>query len=215
MAKQKIIIDPTTLPGAKTSHNASNDDNSEAKPQNGQSTTETTSIQAVEMPPRYRPHIEATREAVKEHVKEEKKNIKKFHDLVDKSVTVLYKMTNIVPLLTSELIIDTAKVTIIHRPFLFSERIHSVSIRDIEDCFIETSLFFATLNIVDRGFVENVVQVRWVRKSKAEKARRIITGLVEAAKEQIDITKLTQDSLKEELEEIGKVREAETSVSKA
>lgn len=147
-------------------------------------------------------------EAVKEAMKLEFTNKQKFNELLNRSKKVLLKISNIIPLLTSDVIIDINKVDIIHRFFFFSGRNHSIAIKDITDVFTETIPFLGTLNIVDEGFAENTVRVRWLKKKEAEKARRIITGLMEARKEEVDITKLDDKNLASKFEELGKIREA-------
>ncbi len=149
------------------------------------------------------------------NLKNDPANKNKLDGLVQKTDNVLLKVSNIVPVLTTDIVIDSSKVSVVYRPFPFSERIHSISVRDITDVYIETVPFFATLNIVDTGFVENLVKITWLVKSDAEKARRIITGLMQANKENIDL-KLVQDKeLGPKLEEIGKVRDSKTTVSNA
>jgi len=158
---------------------------------------------------------EGMKQAMQETIRDKSRNTYKFYGLMNKSEKVVHKIKNIVPLLPGEIIIDTSKVTFIHRPFFFSERIHAISIKDVTDVYVETAPFFATLNIVDANFVENVVKLNWFWKKDAEKARRIITGLMETSKEQVDLKNIEDDALAEKLEEIGKARATKTSVSGA
>jgi hypothetical protein len=158
---------------------------------------------------------EGVKEAMKETVKDQKKNTFKFFGLLNKSEKLVYRIKNIIPVFTGEVVIDTAKITVINRPFFFSERIHSISIKDISDVFIDTAPFFGTLNIVDTNFAETTIKQKWFWKKDAEKARRIITGLMAAAKEEVDLKNIDDDGLDEKLEEIGRLRGSVTSVSKA
>lgn len=155
------------------------------------------------------------KEAMKESVREHRKNTFKFFGLLNKSEKMVARFKNIVPLLPGEVVIDTAKITFIHRPFFFSERIHSISVKDISDVYVETAPIFATLHIVDVNFTENLISLNWFWKKDAEKARRIITGLMAASKEQVDLKTVDDDGLDEKLEEIGRLRGVNTSVSKA
>ncbi len=197
--KPQIVVDPTELPGSLVfTQNKSKSTDVPFEESQKESAKE-----------------EGKLEATKQTARDEEENVSKLDKLLDKSTDILLKIRNIVPIFTSEMIVDSTKVTVIHRPFFFSERIHSVSVQDISDVYIDTVPFFATIYIVDTGFVDNVVKVRWVWKPNAEKARRIITGLIEAAKKNIDVdTAATKgESLAKKLEEIGKVREATTTVS--
>lgn len=164
---------------------------------------------------------EGIEEAIKETVKQKRRNTFKFYGLLNKSEGVILRIRNIIPIFTGEIVIDTAKVTLIHRPFFFSERIHSISVKDISDVYIETVPFLATIYIVDTGFADvtapenTTVKIRWLWKRDAERARRIITGLMESVKEEVDLKNLDEEGLFERLEEIGKVREAHTTVTEA
>jgi len=158
---------------------------------------------------------EGIQQAMRETVRENRRNTFKFYGLINKSEKIVHKIKNIVPLLPGEIIIDTSKITFIHRPFFFSERIHAISVKDITDVYVETAPFFGTLNVVDANFAENVVKLNWFRKRDAEKARRIITGLMAVSKENVDLKNVEEDDLDDKLEEIGKIRETKTSVSKA
>jgi hypothetical protein len=158
---------------------------------------------------------DALKEATKETIRLQRQNTKKLNDLIHKSENVLLKVRNIIPIFTDEIVIETSKITVIKRPFFFSEKIHSISVKDITDVYIETAPFFANINIIDANFSETSIRISWFLKKNAEKARRIITGLMESAKEGIDLKHLSDHKLGEKLEEVGKVRETKTSVSSA
>ncbi|MBI3954649.1 hypothetical protein HY333_01255 [Candidatus Collierbacteria bacterium] len=148
-------------------------------------------------------------EAVKDLIKEADKNVQKFESIANRSATELYRLSTVFPFdfFPDTIIIDLAKVSLVTRVFFFTERIHSVFIQDILDVFIETSLFFATLNIVDQGFVENLITIRYLKKDQAIKARRIIQGLVVARKQGIELSALIPTSdLVSKLENIGSAR---------
>lgn len=153
--------------------------------------------------------------AITETVREHRRNTFKFFGLLNKSEKLVYKIKNIIPIFRSEVLIDTAKITFIFRPFFFSERIHSISIKDISDVYVETIPFFATINVVDTNFTETLIRQKWFWKRDAERARRIITGLMAAAREGVDLKNIEDDALTEKLEEIGKLRSTSTSVSAA
>lgn len=230
MATQKILIDPmvphyivndssTNSKGGKASRNTSITTKEEAEEQ------DTVELAPIEDPKdeaeNHMPDIlkqaekDGTKQAMQEVVRENRRNTFKFYGLMNKSEKVIHKIKNIVPFLHGEVIIDTAKVTFIHRPFFFSERIHAISVKDITDVYVETAPFFATLNVVDANFAENIVTLNWFWKKDAEKARRIITGLMATSKEQVDLKNVEEDDLDEKLEKIGNLNGTRTSVSAA
>lgn len=148
-------------------------------------------------------------EAIKDNVRENDKNKQKFDQLVERSKVILYKCSSVFPftLFPDEVTIHLNQVSIMQRQFFFAGRRHSVVIEDIEDVFVDTSLFFATLKIVDRGYVENIIQVPYLWVDDAKKARRIIQGLMIASKGDVDITKLDSENLLEDIEGLGKIKE--------
>src|SRR5438045_781310 len=81
---------------------------------------------------------EGLKEAYKEIIKEQRTQRRKLVDLLDKSNHVLLRIRNIIPIFTDEILIDANKITIINRPFFFSEHIQSISIRNVNDIFIQT-----------------------------------------------------------------------------
>lgn len=177
----------------------------------------------IKLPTKGKVEEEGIKEAAKDLAKTQTENKQKLHDLLKHSEEVLYKIKNVIPILADELVIDSNKITFIYRPFFFSERIHSVAVKDVTDVYIETAPFLATIVVIDSGFIDehsrntpqnNAVRIKWLWKGNAERARRIITGLMEAAKEGIDLKEIQDDNLANTLEEIGKVRETSTTVSK-
>lgn len=72
--------------------------------------------------------------------------------------------------------VEENRVTFIFRQFLSSQS-HSVDIKDISNVFIESSFFFATLQIVSKTYVQNDIKIGNLDKKKAFKARMIIEGL--------------------------------------
>lgn len=72
--------------------------------------------------------------------------------------------------------IEEGRITFIFRQFLSSQS-HSLDIRDISNVFIESSLFYATLQIVSKTFVQNDIKIKNLNKKEAVNARMVIEGL--------------------------------------
>jgi len=136
-------------------------------------------------------------------------NTKKLTDLVKSSQQPLLQIRTVIPLdpFPNEIIIDINKVNIIFRYFFFSRHIHSVFIRDISDVIVETGIIFSTLKLVDVGFTENSIDIKYLSTKGAIRARRIIQGLVVAHKNGIDVSKYEFSDLSEKLEELGKAEQ--------
>jgi 2-keto-4-pentenoate hydratase len=149
--------------------------------------------------------IQGHKDAVKESTKESQKTIDKFDNLVQLSQAKLFETSTIFPfdLFPTKVIIDLNKVSIVNKLFWGSQTIHSVFIADVTDVLVHTSFFFATLEIVDAGFIENSIKIERLNISDARRARRIIQGLVIAKKQDIDLSKLDIPDLVSKLETLG------------
>lgn len=146
---------------------------------------------------------DAEKEGVKEHVKSEQK----LDDLAFKSNNTLCHIFAVFPFdfFPNEIIVDLTKISIVENSFL-TRRIHSIFLKDIADVFVDGGILFASLNIVDLGFTENVLMINYLDKADAHQARRIIQSLVISAKQDIDLSKIDLSHLQSRLEELGEVK---------
>lgn len=136
----------------------------------------------------------------------------KLDDLAEKSDSILLKISTVWPFtfFTHDIIIDTYKVNIVFRNFFWSEQIHSVMIRDVLDIVVETSIFFATLKIVDQGYIENSIDIQYLKRKDAMEARKIIQGLIVAHRQGVDLSTVKPFDVKSKVEEVGKVKEIDS-----
>lgn len=132
---------------------------------------------------------------------------KKLEDLADKSSDVLMRVSTVFPFtfFVNDIIVDPYKVNVVFREFFYSEHIHSIMVKDILDVVVETSLFFATVKIVDQGYTENSVNITYLKKEDALKLRKIIQGLVIAHRQAVDLSAIDPSQIKDKAEELGKV----------
>jgi len=139
----------------------------------------------------------------------------KLEDLAGKADNVLLKVSTVFPFtfFVHDIIIDPYKVNIIFREFYFSEQIHSIMVKDILDVVVETSLFFATIKFVDQGYVENTVDVAYLKKSDALKVRKVVQGLVIAHRQAVDLSILHPDEIRNQTEELGKVKGIDDNIT--
>jgi hypothetical protein len=136
--------------------------------------------------------------------------VKKIEVLADQSNNILHKSSSIFPftLFPTDIVIDEVKVNILYRNFFNSGQIESIAISDIMSVHVETSVFFAMIRIESYNFPDKPVEVRYLKKSDATHARKIIQGLMILAKEEVDYSKIDRSYLKEKLEEVGKTNSA-------
>lgn len=148
-------------------------------------------------------------ETKKDAIKSEVASNQKIDDLTKKVGIVLHKISTVFPFefFPTDIIIRPTKVDIINRQFFWSEEIHTTMIKDITDITINTSIFFAALVITDQGYHDKLISVRFLKKSHALKARRIIQGLIIAMSENIDPEKIDPDELVQKVEQLGRSRE--------
>lgn len=139
------------------------------------------------------------------------KDQQKLNSLIEGSHDILLKAKTVWPFdfFPDELTIDTNKVNIVFREFFYSEDIHCVMISLIKDIDLETSFFFGTLKIVPDGYPGKAIVVRYLKRSDAEKARRIILGLMVAGREKVDTTKIDSSVVGNKVEELGRVQDVE------
>lgn len=159
--------------------------------------------------PKKKPDLpEARKEAIEKLIKEKTLQGEMFSDVVKRSRTILYKTHTIFPFdwFPNDLIIDLTKVTLVTRNFFFSGQTQSVYIKDIMDVIIETGPFFSTLRIVDSGFVQNKLSVKYLTRKSATRAREVIEGLIAAAKSGVDMTKIGRAEVLDRLPELTKAQ---------
>lgn len=131
--------------------------------------------------------------------------------LTNKSSRVLLKASSVFPfdLFPDEISIDGFKVSIISHDFFMSEDIHSVPIDMIKDIELYLGPLFATLRIVPDGYPGHGLEVSYLKRADALKARRIIEGLIISRKQGIDPMELTNFEHDKQIEEIGSTHLAE------
>ncbi len=110
----------------------------------------------------------------------EKKEIDRqmVNDLVKKSNRCIISVSSVFPwnLFPNTIEVEESRVTFILRQFMSSQS-HSVDIKDISNVFIESSYFFATLQIVSRTYIKNNIKINYLHKEKAKEVKMIIEGL--------------------------------------
>lgn len=138
----------------------------------------------------------------------------KLTELAGKADNVLLKVSTVFPFtfFVHDIIVDPYKVNVIFREFFWSEHIHSIMVKDILDVVVETSLFFATIKFVDQGYVENTINITYLKKEDALELRKVVQGLVIAHRQAVDLSVLNPTNIKDKATELGKVKGIDDSV---
>ncbi len=132
--------------------------------------------------------------------KEEDKQV--VNDLIKKSNRRIIKISSLFPwnLFPNTIEVEESRVTFIFRQFMSSQS-HSVDIKDISNVFLQTSPFFATLQIVSRTFIQNDITVTHLNIRNAKEVKMIIEGLRTLAEHDVDTSTYEINELIEKIKE--------------
>lgn len=123
-------------------------------------------------------------------------------DLVRKSNRSIISISSSFPwnIFPNTIDVEESRVTFKFRQFLSSQS-HSVEIKDISNVFIESSMFFATLQVVSRTYIQNDIKIGYLNKGRAKKVQRIIEGLRTFAEHDINSSNYEISELISKIEE--------------
>lgn len=123
-------------------------------------------------------------------------------DLIKKSNRCIISISSMFPwdIFPNTIQVEESRVTFIFRQFLSSQS-HSVNIKDISNVFIQTSLFFARIQVASRTFVENDIAIGHLHAEEAQKIQMVIEGLRTFAENNIDTSNYEIPELIAKIEE--------------
>jgi hypothetical protein len=135
----------------------------------------------------------------------------KLEKLILNSQRTLFLLSSVFPfdLFPDQISIEPMQINVSKKSFFATYHVQSIPLKNVADVFLQTSLFFATLKIIDSSYIENSIKVEYLPKDKACRARRIIMGLVIAMKENIDLSRLPIHDLALKAEQLGDAREVD------
>jgi hypothetical protein len=136
-------------------------------------------------------------------------DIQMVNDLVRKSNRCIISISSSFPwsIFPNTIDIEESRVTFKFSQFLSSQS-HSVELKDISNVFIESSVFFATLQVVSRTYVQNDIKIGHLNKKKAVLVQRVIEGLRTFSEHNINTSNYEIDEL---ISKIGEFHNAHTS----
>lgn len=134
---------------------------------------------------------------------------KELDHLADKTNKVIFKISSIFPFSfpPDDIIIQPLKVDIVEREFFASEIIRSFPFDQIIETQVLSGPIFSTLRIIGKGLRSETVEVSYLKKGDAKKAKKIIDGFVLCRSNSVDLTKLDADNLDSRIEELGTIPE--------
>lgn len=123
-------------------------------------------------------------------------------DLIKKSNRCIISISSLFPwdFFPNTIQVEESRVTFIFRQFLSSQS-YSVNIKDISNVFLETSLFFAAIQVVSRTFVQNDITIPHLNPKKARLVQTVIEGLRTFTEHDIDTSNYGVNELIAKVEE--------------
>ncbi len=127
------------------------------------------------------------------------------NDLVKKSNRRIISISSSFPwsFFPDTIEVEESRITFKFSQFLSSQS-HSVEIKDISNVFIESSMFFATLQVVSRTYVQNDIKIGHLNKTKALLVQKIIEGLRTFSEHNINTSNYEIDELISKIGEFHK-----------
>lgn len=151
-------------------------------------------------------------EAIKENAKERAENRQRFKIITERQDIELFRADSVFPftLFTDTIIIDTTKISISKKQMFATEYISTIPLKDLSDINVQTFLFLGTVYIKympqseSPGMNEPVtIHIQNIRRGAAIKVKNILKGVLVAKAEEIDISTLSPDEIKEVLHKFG------------
>ncbi len=78
-------------------------------------------------------------------------------------------------------------------------------IENINEVIVESNLIFSTLKLEETRAMEVDHMIKYLHRSDALRARRVIQGLLLFKKEKVDVTNISTEELASKVEEAGRV----------
>lgn len=130
--------------------------------------------------------------------------------LLKESQAVLFHFHTVFPfdLFPDEITIDENKVNIVKKSFFWTYNVHSILISDITDVSVNTGPLFSSLSIIDSSNYRFPIEVTisQLTKQNAFTARKLIQGLVSTKRQNISLSTLPINKVKEEICLVGETR---------
>ncbi|HEX8923632.1 MAG TPA: hypothetical protein VF828_02770 [Patescibacteria group bacterium] len=145
------------------------------------------------------------KDIAEDHLKEETR----LDAMIEHSQLELYKTSSIFPLdlFHDELAIELNKVDLSSHFLFLPTRTRSAFVKEIKKVTINRGLIFSTIEIIIDGAEDNPLIIHRLPKKEARKATNILEGLIIAAKQGLDMTKLkTGAAISDKLETLGSAK---------
>jgi hypothetical protein len=141
-----------------------------------------------------------TEEAITQEKMEEK-----IYQLARKSSQVLFQTRTVFPFdfFPDTLTVTANKIDVVSSAFFLSHQTTSIPLADIANVEIQTSPFFATLQIINIRYPMHPLILNYLKINDAQKAKKIIDGLLVAVAQGTDVTKIEPANFIKQIEKVG------------
>lgn len=131
--------------------------------------------------------------------------MKNLDQLEEQANHVLFRCQTVFPFtfFPNTIEVTETRVDIHYGIFFFSTVYRPVLLKDILNVRVSTNLLFGKIDFELTNYEQNPEPVGWLWKSDAIRLKNIITGILDAVKQDVDLSKIQSDDL-ETLESIGK-----------
>jgi hypothetical protein len=138
-------------------------------------------------------------------LEQKEKTTQKLEKLEQESTIILYELSTVFPfkLFPTKITIDADKITISEKTFIKTEYIFPMLIEDLLNVRVYANIFFASVQFELKGMETNPEIVTYLKRKEAEYARKIITGLMQVKRNNIDLSSLSKEDILDRLKTIG------------
>lgn len=132
---------------------------------------------------------------------------KRLNESIDKVKNVLFATKTLFPfdLFPDDVVIDLERLSIRKHMFFKSEESLTYEISDIYGFTVEYGPVSSTIRLQFSRIRQSEVLIRHLSHTDAATMKELITGILKAKKEHIDLIKIDQHVLYDKIEELGKV----------
>lgn len=139
--------------------------------------------------------------SVQTNLQETKEKLEK----IAKQSKLLAKTRAIYPfqLFPDEIYIETDKITVVHRTLWF-KTVHPIPIANLLSVTVTRGFLFASISFEITGFEKNPGDITHLWPKDAALTKRYIVGLIQALRQNVDLSEISPAEVREYIEEIGK-----------
>lgn len=149
------------------------------------------------------------------HIQVSQVQTEKLEQLVDSSTARLFQAKTVFPfrIFPCEVILTRSKISTIDHYFFFTKEVRSMLISSIARVEAEEAAFLAAVILYDISPNGAALRITHLWKSDAQQLRKFIEGLMIANREGVDVNKINDADIAENIETLGTTTETPSTVN--